>query len=724
MIKMNKSLLIKNKIALFLLLMMSSLLSSQDSAPSITATGRQAYCIGDPIHIVTDFSITDIDDTTIGSFFIQISTGYQSTFDKLDLTNSHPTITSSWSSSEGKLTLTSSVAGSEMLLTELEKAVKDVVFISSTTNVTSEKTFSLSIGDANYLPSTDHFYEFVSLPNITWTDAKVAAENKNYFGRQGYLATLTSQEESDFAGKQASGPGWIGGSDEETEGVWKWVTGPEAGTNFWNGQVNGSTPNFAFWNNNEPNDFGSGGEDYAHITDPSIGVAGAWNDLPNAGGSGAYIPKGYIVEYGTPSDPALNIVASTSIYIPQILSKTNATICESGLATISATPTEGTVLWFNSLTGGTQVASGTSFTTGLLNASKTYYATISVDGCTSLQRTAVTVTVNSRPTITSTNNDLICSGTATLKATASAGQINWYDSLTNTTPVFIGNNFTTPDLNNTTTYYVSANNANCESLARTEVTAFVDATIPEFDLVQSTYVLCNDVSSITLETTNWLDSYTYVWKKEGVIITGNNSSISINSDGNYTVSAISEAGCQSNEKAILVRNSAKAIITKEDIIIVDDSENNTFYVTNSDLGIGDYEFVLDDKFGTYKDQGFFSNISTGAHTLYIKDKFGCETALYQFSILAYPKFFTPNEDGDNDIWEIKGFDTDFYTVSEIYIYDRFGILLYQSKSSIQGWDGRSQGKILPSNTYWFRVILNDVNGQSTEKTGSIGLIRK
>ena len=723
MIKMNKSLLIKNKIALFLLLLMSSFLSSQDSAPSITATGRQAFCVGDPIQIVTDFSITDIDDTTIGSFFIQISTGYQSIFDKLDITNSHPTITSSWSSSEGKLTLSSSVSGSEMLLTDLEKAVKDVIFISSSTNPTSEKTFSLSIGDADYLPSTDHFYEFVSLPNITWTDAKVAAENKNYFGRQGYLATLTSQEESDFAGKQASGPGWIGGSDEETEGVWKWVTGPEAGTNFWNGQINGTTPNFAFWNNNEPNN--SGDEDYAHITDPSIGVAGAWNDLPNEGGTGSYIPKGYIVEYGTPSDPPLSIVATTSIYIPQILSTTDATICESGSTTISATPSEGTVLWFNSLTGGTQFATtGTSFTTPILTNTTTYYATVSVDGCVSLQRTAITVTVNQRPIITSTVDDLICSGTGVLKATSSAGQINWYNSMISVTPIFTGNSFTTPDLNTSKTYYVSANNSSCESLSRTAVTVVVDNTTPEFDLVQSTYVLCNDVGSITLETTNWLNSYTYVWKKEGVIISGNNSSVSINSDGNYSVSAISESGCQSDEKEILVRNSTKAALTKDDVIIVDDSNNNSIYVTNPDLGIGEYEFSLDDEFGSYKDIGFFQNISSGIHMLHIKDKLGCGIESYKFSILSYPKFFTPNEDGDNDIWEIKGFDTDFYTVTEIYIYDRFGVLLYQSKSSIQGWDGTSQGKILPSNTYWFRIILNDVNGQKTEKTGSLSLIRK
>jgi gliding motility-associated-like protein len=46
------------------------------------------------------------------------------------------------------------------------------------------------------------------------------------------------------------------------------------------------------------------------------------------------------------------------------------------------------------------------------------------------------------------------------------------------------------------------------------------------------------------------------------------------------------------------------------------------------------------------------------------------------------------------------------------------------KSSSQGWDGRYQGKTLPSNTYWYSVILNDGNGRKIEKKGSIGLIRK
>ncbi|MFY9243906.1 MAG: T9SS type B sorting domain-containing protein [Polaribacter sp.] len=718
---MDKSLYLK-KVFFYLFLFFFTISFAQtDNAPVVFAEGKQVFCPGNPINIVTDFTITDLDDTTIDAFFIQISSGYQANFDRLELTGSHPTIFQNWNITEGKLTLFSSNSTS-ILLTDLENAVKEVVFTTTASTIEPEKTFSLTINDANYLPLTDHFYQFIDEPNITWSNAKIAAENQTYYGRKGYLATLTSQEEADFAGKQASGAGWIGGSDEETEGEWKWVTGPEAGTVFWLGQVNGTTPNFAFWNNNEPNNVGN--EDYAHITDPSIGIRGAWNDLPNAGGTGPYIPKGYIVEYGIPSDPPLNIVASTSIYIPQILSTTTATICESGSATITANPSEGDILWFDAQTGGTQLAEALSFTTPNLTQNTTFYATIFANGCSNFLRIPVEVIVNQRPIITSTTDDLICSGTAVLKAEVSNGEVYWFETLTSTTPLFIGANFQTPTLNTTTSYFVEANNNSCISATRTEVIAVVDNTVPVFELLQNTFALCEDIGSLELETINAQGNYRYVWKKEGVILAGDLSTITLNASGIYTVSAISEAGCQSLEQTITVSDSEKATITKEDVIITDDSNNNSIKVANTNLGNGDYEFAIDDEFSVYKDDGFFSNLTTGIHTLYVRDKGGCGTTAYIFSILAYPKFFTPNEDGQNDVWEISGFDSTFYTISDIYIYNRFGNLVYKIDENSKGWNGISRGEKAPSNDYWFRVTLTDINGLSIEKTGNFSLIRK
>lgn len=725
--KTDKSLQIKIKCSILLFLLMGIHTHAQ-AVLDVGAIIRQPYCQGSAIKIAPSFSITDVSNPSIEEFFIQISAGYQSGFDRLQLDVAlHPNILPLWDANEGKLTLISRGSGTEMLLADLENAVRDVTFITTASNVIEEKAFSLSIDKSNYLPSTNNFYQFISAPNISWSNARIAAEQLTLYGRPGYLATLTSQEEADFAGKQAPGTGWIGGTDEETEGVWKWVTGPEAGTTFWNGQVNGTTPNFAFWNNNEPNDSG-GNEDYAHITDPDLpgGIQGSWNDLPNAGGgtTGFYAAQGYIVEYGVPTDPILSIVATTSIYIPQITDTTDAIVCESGSVTISAIPSKGEIVWFYVATGGEEISSGTSYTTPILNANTTYYAAISLNGCISSQRTPVIATVIARPTITNTTDDLICSGSATLSATASAGNIFWYDSETSTTPIFEGSTFETPPLNETTSYFVEANISNCLSSARTAVVAQVDATIPQFDLLQEIFILCEEVGSVTLETINPQGSYTYLWKKEGSVITGDLPTISVTSSGNYSVSAISEAGCISSETAILVTDSEKATVTKEDVIIVDDSKNNLIQVVNPNLGNGDYEFALDDEFGTYKDEGFFENLSAGLHTLFVRDKGGCATEKYVFAILGYPKFFTPNDDGQNDFWNILGFDTTFYPTSDIQIYNRFGILLFKFDGNSEGWNGTYQGKKLTSDSYWFKATLTDIDGFLIEKTGYFSLIRK
>ena len=389
------------------------------------------------------------------------------------------------------------------------------------------------------------------------------------------------------------------------------------------------------------------------------------------------MPKGYVVEFGTPSDPPLNIVVTTGIFIPQILSAVDATICESGTAIISATASDGEILWFDMPTGGNPIGNGTNFTTPFLTNTQVYYATASVNNCTTLPRTAITVNVNPRPSITSTTDDLICSGRAIISATASEGDVFWYNSLTSLTPIFVGNSFETPVLTSSATYYVSANRDNCVTASRTPIHAILDDTIPDFDVSENGYVLCQDVGSITLEIRNPQGNYTYIWRNDSSTFTENSSSITVTSEGNYYVSAISEAGCISDEKQIVVTKSEIATISKDDVIITDDSTNNSIQVANPNLGIGDYEFAIDNEFGNYTDIGFFQNLSPGIHTLFVRDKLGCGVASFRFSILAYPKFFTPNGDGENDFWTINGFDAAFYTMSKIAIFDRFGKLIYQ-----------------------------------------------
>ena len=69
---MKKSL--QYKIRLFFILFFGNTLflnAQADTAPSITADGRQLFCVGSTINVVTDFSITDPDDTGLNNFLFK-----------------------------------------------------------------------------------------------------------------------------------------------------------------------------------------------------------------------------------------------------------------------------------------------------------------------------------------------------------------------------------------------------------------------------------------------------------------------------------------------------------------------------------------------------------------------------------------------------------------------------------------------------------------------------
>ncbi|MDB4098700.1 T9SS type B sorting domain-containing protein, partial [Polaribacter sp.] len=385
------------------------------NAPVLNAgtTIRQAYCPQAEIKIAEFFTIEKSltgSDTGIDSFSIQISSGYSEGSDllKLDLLD-HPNIEKNWSTVEGKLKLTPKI-GTQILYGELQKAVREVIFTSSSGTISGEKYFSLTIGDANYLPSTQHFYEYIDKPNITWQDARDEAKTKTYYGLQGYLATILSEEENQISAKQIIGAGWIGANDENKEGEWRWVTGPEGelaggnGLNFWNGEGSGSAAIDPFTGNPmysnwfapvEPND--AGNEDYAHIKEN----ASTWNDLKNGGGTGEYRAKGYIIEYGgMPGDDGLQISASTSIYVPEITSFDPVLRnCTGETMTFTATVSEGEIYWYDAPIGGNLVKTGDTFTTPSLTSSKNYYIAASPKGCATTARIEVKAIIDTTPVV-------------------------------------------------------------------------------------------------------------------------------------------------------------------------------------------------------------------------------------------------------------------------------------------------------------------------------------
>ena len=77
---------------LFVLIAVHFSVGQSNVPPTINAVGDQYYCPLSQINVVTNFNITDPDDTEIESLSIQISEGYIQVVDFLKLNGKHTNI--------------------------------------------------------------------------------------------------------------------------------------------------------------------------------------------------------------------------------------------------------------------------------------------------------------------------------------------------------------------------------------------------------------------------------------------------------------------------------------------------------------------------------------------------------------------------------------------------------------------------------------------------------
>lgn len=149
--------------------------------------------------------------------------------------------------------------------------------------------FDNSYGDGEppIIPSTavefnGHYYQVYD-NSMTWTEAKEYCEKLG-----GHLVTITSIEENNYIKDLVVSNGkknayWLGASDSETEGVWKWVTGEPF--------------EFSDWGTDEPNQDGE--ENYLELLVNAINYSLKWNDsnLNGGGGMVSLQNHGFICEW-------------------------------------------------------------------------------------------------------------------------------------------------------------------------------------------------------------------------------------------------------------------------------------------------------------------------------------------------------------------------------------------------------------------------------------------
>ena len=253
------------------------------------------------------------------------------------------------------------------------------------------------------------------------------------------------------------------------------------------------------------------------------------------------------------------------------------------------------------------------------------------------------------------------------------------------------NIFDNTTANQQTIYSRIVNGPDCYGI--TPITLVVN-TFDPLNFQDETAVLC-DGTSTNLSVASGFSSY--LWD------TGANSNtIAVTTPGNHSVTVTNTNGCTKTKKFI-VTASGIATITGATI---NDFAGNENSVLIQYTGVGNYEFSLDGSY--FQDNPLFDGIAPENYSVFARDKNGCGLSIpYVIYVLDYPRYFTPNGDGYNDVWEIKNLD--LFPKATITIFDRYGKLLKQLNSNSSGWDGKFNGHELPADDYWFN--LNFGNGK-------------
>jgi gliding motility-associated-like protein len=312
--------------------------------------------------------------------------------------------------------------------------------------------------------------------------------------------------------------------------------------------------------------------------------------------------------------------------------------------------------------------------------------------------------------------------TTGFEATLLGGQtgmiVKYFDGNSNALPSPLPNPFLT-GTQNITARVENPLNTSCPA---TTTLNFIVNPVPNIDLNlngDSNELICTNLPTffVTLNA-GILDgsptgNYNYIWTKDGIDLNTNLPTLGVNSAGVYAVEVINNSGC-SRKRTITVTASNTATIESIDIIDLNDINS----VTVNASGPGDYEYSIDDLNGLWQDSNFFDHVPSGIHEVFINDKNNCGVVSQEIIVVGIPKFFTPNNDSYNDIWEIKGMVK--YPLAEITIFDRYGKFITRLNATNPTWDGTVNGEILPATDYWY---VFKMDGNTPEKRGHFSLKR-
>jgi hypothetical protein len=230
---------------------------------------------------------------------------------------------------------------------------------------------------------------------------------------------------------------------------------------------------------------------------------------------------------------------------PILIASPSSSIC-AGQTTTLGVSGGGSANWYDAQTGGNLLSSNSAiFNTPALNSTTTYYAQSVVNGCASVNRSSITITVSSPALPTNPQTDTICDGQSATISAQGQGTLSWYSTATGGTALGTGNSFNTGNLfAGTVTFFVEDNVNGCVS-GRLPIVVLVNtADNASFSYDSTSY--CIGASANPVPTITGLTGGSFS-ANNGLSVNALTGEVNLAgaSAGNYTISYTTNGNCPS-----------------------------------------------------------------------------------------------------------------------------------------------------------------------------------
>lgn len=231
------------------------------------------------------------------------------------------------------------------------------------------------------------------------------------------------------------------------------------------------------------------------------------------------------------------------------------------------------------------------------------------------------------------------------------------------------------------TYWVETRDrlSGCVSINRIPV-AFVNRTSPVVN--SADFRICPN-TAIVLDTQ--YVAGIYEWSSGET-----SSSITVSNAGVYTCRVTNQEGCDAT--AIFnVETINTPVISGVEVV-----GNQLTVITQNP---GDFQYSINGL--DFFNSPVFDIAGLLQVTVRARDREGCDRVFYEYNRIQIPRFFTPNNDGFHDTWEI--YNIEAFPGARLEIFNRHGKLLQQINNLVVGWDGLYNNQLMPSDDYWYKL---------------------